>query len=277
MILTFFALFFSKIFAFSALNNRPILTVPRSNGDFDSLDCIYFANFSYYHFTSPIFQEKAYQVPSSTFEGQQFNASFNMCERLEFTTLKHCSGPYYASVGLNDSLGQQSCQLNATEFTVKSVQINDTMFPAFFYYNSEALTPSFNVSELQINMICDMYAASKQTIGEPEFNYTDNGIKITSSLTSFQSCPVFTYNAVFQYVARYKFFWALNMSFVGVLMGFYGVRYRKASFFILTTLSCAVGLAAILFASVLANVTIADSWIVITFAIIAGFLGSFLS
>lgn len=89
-------------------------------------------------------------------------------------------------------------------------------------------------------------------------------------MTTSEACPIYTYNALVQFVMAYKYLWGSVFIIMGIFLAFFGRKLFTAALFIVGAMVF-IGLILVVFYSTfLSDSDTLVSWIVITCTIIAG-------
>lgn len=99
-------------------------------------DCQYIFNFAWYDFTNPTTDQPA--MCSSLTTGDA-TACWNFCQDLSQTNLVDCSGPYWATMLMQNN-GSPYCALNAVAMKVNDHQVGVATYPQLVYTNSNNVT-----------------------------------------------------------------------------------------------------------------------------------------
>lgn len=98
----------------------------------------------------------------------------------------------------------------------------------------------------------------------------------TTTQTSYEACPVFTYNALIQFIQDYKYIFGFIFIGIGIFLGFFGRKIINAAVFIVVAL-IVTGLILIIFYSTFLsdNTESWVSWLVVSLSIIFGLVCGF--
>ena len=137
--------------------------------------------------------------------------------------------------------GLDVCTLNATavSFEYGSYEYNEDLSedtPALVYTNDLTKSTGGDIS-LTVYQICDEEAT--YVTMEPLVMTTGTYISsiyntYETAMTSKQGCPIFTYNALVQFVAANKYLWGSLFIISGIFLAVLGRKLFKPSLFIIS-------------------------------------------
>lgn len=96
-------------------------------------------------------------------------------------------------------------------------------------------------------------------------------------MTNSESCPVYTYNALVQYIAKFKYLWGSIFILLGVFLAFFGRKLFTFALFIVAAMITVGVILIIFYSTFLADTTNTITWIVISCAILLGLGVGFLA
>ena len=88
-------------------------------------------------------------------------------------------------------------------------------------------------------------------------------------------CPIYTYNALVQFVMEYKYLWGSIFILMGIFLAFFGRKLFTAALFIVAAIVFIGLILVIFYSTVLSDTTTLVTWIVITCTILVGLLVGF--
>lgn len=112
------------------------------------------------------------------------------------------------------------CALNATYVKVGTSTFDRELKVTLFYENYDSTTNG-GVTELNIGMNCDA-SATITTYNELTNN---EGSIFKAQMYGPDCCPLFTYNAIYQFFARYNYLWGTIFILGGLFIGFGGRKH----------------------------------------------------
>lgn len=229
--------------------------------------CQFVENYSWYNFIST--GAIAYEAIDST---TQATAYFSYCQDLSNTNATSCAGSnVYAAI-----YDQHVCKLNADSLTSTTLEVENESVFSLVYANSDS-TSNEGVSTLYVAQHC-------------EDNWSYNGVQ-TGEMTqgndrdtyytaqnSKMACPVFTMNALIQFIDEYKFIFGFAFIGLGLFFGILGFKLFQVALFIVVTIAVAFLILFIFYATFLSTNTASwVGWLVLAFAVLLGMLGGFLA
>lgn len=200
-------------------------------------------------------------------------AYWNFCQSLDITTNipAACDGNYNAVVLDQSNPLDQKCALNAINYSIETKPVDDSNVITLVYTNTDSTTNQ-GVEGLDVGLYCDENAVNT-TYGTLSPN-TQKTYYYTS-MTNAAACPIYTYNALVQFVLEYKYLWGSVFILMGVFLAFFGRNLFSAALFIVAAIVF-IGLILVIFYSTfLSDTTNLVTWIVITCTILVGLLVGF--
>jgi len=164
------------------------------------------------------------------------------------------------------------CKLNADTITSTMLDWEGSETFSLVYSNSDTTTNQ-GISTLYVAQTCDENAA----VTTSDMTQGNAGATYYSSQTSGMACPIFTMNALIQFIDEYKFIFGFAFIGVGIFMGILGFKLFQVALFIVTTIAIAFLILFIFYATFLSDNTEAwVGWLVLFFAVVLGLIGGFL-
>lgn len=141
-------------------------------------------------------------------------------------------------------------------------------------YSNDDVTTNGGVTDLYVAQNCDSGAStvttSSLTQGESSFTYY-------TQQTSNYACPVFTMNALIQFIDEYKFIFGFTFIGVGLFMGIFGFKLFQIALFIVTTIVVSFLIMFIFYATFLSDNTAEwVAWTVLSVSVLLGLISGFL-
>lgn len=166
-----------------------------------------------------------------------YTAFWNFCSPLDQTSEKECSGPQLASVLEHRS---QKCLLLADEVEIRATGKPGVQNPQFYYTNANSSTNG-GISQLMVDMICNETA-----VEEVYGLLIREGTAFQTSMQSKLACPIFTFNAVWQFVAAFRYLFGAILLICGGFLALSGRKSLSLSIFVAATMFSTVIIFALL-------------------------------
>jgi hypothetical protein len=229
--------------------------------------CQFVEDYSWYNFIST--GATAYKSEDSA---NSAIAYFSYCQQLSNTNATSCQDSgVYAAIYNNGA-----CQLNADTITSTTIDYKGNAEFSLLYTNTDS-SSNLGVEELYVIQHCqdDWSYNGVQTMG---MSQGPNGISYYTEQNSKIACPVFTMNALIQFVDQYKFIFGFAFIGLGIFFGILGFKLFQIALFIVVTLAVAFLILFIFYATFLSTNTASwVGWLVLAFAVLLGLLGGFLA
>lgn len=234
--------------------------------------CQFTYDFSWYSFIPTETLSTPAYYDSSTTTGLSATAYFTYCQDLQNTASPtSCSGTVWAAI-LDDT--SNACLLNANSISMGIMSINETETVSLIYSNSDSTTNG-GVSELTVGQVCDENASEVTTY---TLTTSDGGLTYETYQESTIACPIFTYNALIQFVQDYNWCFGTGFIVIGLFLAFLGRKMFNVALFIVATIIVAGLILFIFYATFLSDNTEAwVSWLVVSLAVLVGLVGGFLA
>lgn len=145
---------------------------------------------------------------------------------------------------------------------------------SLIYTNSDSSTNG-GVSKLYVGQYCDEDVYSPTTTS---LTSNDDGTEYYTTQSSYYACPIFTLNALFQFVLEYYYIFGPAFIVIGLFFALVGFKLFQVALFIVATIVVAGLLLFVCYATFLAsNTTVWVGWLTLSICVVLGLLGGFLT
>jgi len=146
--------------------------------------------------------------------------------------------------------------------------------------NSETLGLKFqgaNNCSLEVGLICDSSMPTGAYNTTPVLLQNGTTCQYSTQMTSKNNCPVYSLNALWQWLQDYSYLWGAGLILIGFFLGMFGQKLFSATLFIIGTL-VTVCLIWLLFYSTFLTSSTEEwvGWVVLACSIIVGLFGGYL-
>lgn len=230
--------------------------------NFGSSTCQFIYDYAWYNYvvdTTPT----AFTATSSK---NADTAYFTYCQDLSNTQETTCAGKYYASV---DVAG--ACTLNTnTVMMGAATSGNPQGATVALVYSNDDSASNGGTSQLTVNQVCNSSSSATGPL-------TDNGDgTFTTYQESDQACPIYTMNAFFQLIAKYK--WIFGAVFLGIggFLTFLGKKLFTGAIFIVSAVVVCFFIMLIFYSTFLTDNTASwIFWTTLSFSVVLGLVGGY--
>lgn len=112
------------------------------------------------------------------------------------------------------------CALNADKVTVGTSFVNETSVVTILYRNSNNDTNG-GIGGLNVPMYCDEEAYEPLYGDLSKLDNDGAGVWQTTMISQI-GCPIFSFNAINQFLAKYKYLWGIIFIIIGSFLSFFG-------------------------------------------------------
>lgn len=186
----------------------------------------------------------------------------------------HCSGDGTTTnfAAIYDSK-TDSCKLNANYIYGTSENVNGENVFSLVYQNTGS--DNGGISELYVSQKCNSNATDITTAG---LMLNEKQTTYHTAQESNMACPIFTMNALIQFVEEYWYIFGPSFIAVGFFFAFAGFKLFQIALFIVATIVVAGLLLFVFYSTFLSDNTATwVGWLVLALSVVLGLLGGFLT
>ena len=241
--------------------NSPVAP-QQAYSNFGDSTCQFIYDYSWYNYVVAA-EPTAYTATSAQ---NADTAYFTYCQYLSNTPETTCTGSYFASVEVG-----KVCTLNSNSVMMGAATPGNLQGAtvAIVYSNNDNSTNG-GTSQLTVNQVCNSASSSTGPL-------TDNGDgTFTTYQESSQACPIWTMNAFFQLMDKYKWIFGGVFLGIGVFLTFLGKKLFTGAIFVVSAVVVSFFIMLIFYTTFLTDNTASwIFWVTLSFSVVLGLVGGY--